>query len=91
MALIAEAQTQLDAIKRNQHKEVIAKIKELAASIGVTVDIRETIQYSMSKGHGIAFLPLEGSQTDQPVPIFCAGILKSKLKYWECRVKWDNF
>ena len=43
MALNAEAQTQLDAIKRNQHKEVIAKIKELAASIGVAVDIRETI------------------------------------------------
>ena len=70
MALNAEAQTQLDAIKRNQHKEVIAKIKELAASIGVTVDIRETIQYSMPKDMELHSSPLEGSQSDQPVPIF---------------------
>jgi DNA-binding protein H-NS len=42
LALIAEAQTQLEAIKRSHYKEVIAKIKELAASIGVTVDIHET-------------------------------------------------
>ena len=34
LAIIAEAQTQLEAIKRNKHKEVIAQIKELAASIG---------------------------------------------------------
>ena len=43
LALIAEAQTQLEALKRNHHKEVITQIKELAASIGVTVDIREII------------------------------------------------
>ena len=39
LALIAEAQTQLEALKRSHYKEVIAKIKELAASIGVTVDV----------------------------------------------------
>ena len=33
LALIAEAQTQLEAIKRSHYKEVLAKIKELAASI----------------------------------------------------------
>jgi DNA-binding protein H-NS len=42
LALIAEAQTQLEALKRSHYKAVIAKIKELAASIDVTVDIHET-------------------------------------------------
>ena len=41
LAIIAEAQIQLEAIKRSKHKEVIAQIKELAASIGVTVEIHE--------------------------------------------------
>ena len=37
LALIAAAQTHLVALKRNKYKEVIAQIKELATSIGVTV------------------------------------------------------
>ena len=41
MAVIVEAQTQLETIKRSKYKEVIAQIKELAASIGVTVEIHE--------------------------------------------------
>jgi DNA-binding protein H-NS len=41
LALIAEAQTHLEALRRSKYKEVIAQIKELAASIGVTVDIHE--------------------------------------------------
>ena len=49
MALIAEAQTQLEALKRNHHKEVIAQIKELAASIGVIVDIHETRKATSAK------------------------------------------
>ena len=49
MALIAEAQAQLEALKRSQHKEVIAQIKELAASIGVTVDIHETSKATSAK------------------------------------------
>jgi DNA-binding protein H-NS len=39
--IIAEAKAQLEAIQRSKHKEIIAKIKELAESIGVTVDIHE--------------------------------------------------
>jgi len=39
--IISEAKAQLEAIQRSKHKEVIAKIKELAESIGVTVDIHE--------------------------------------------------
>lgn len=37
--LIAEAQAELEAKQQNMRKTVIAQIKELAASIGVTVDI----------------------------------------------------
>ena len=61
MALIAEAQTQLEAIKRNHHKEVIAKIKELAASIGVTVDIHETSKATSAK------IPAKFSNPDNPL------------------------
>ena len=39
--IIAEAKSQLEFIQRSKHKEVIAQIKELAESIGVTVDIQE--------------------------------------------------
>ena len=49
LALITEAQTQLDAINRSHHKEVIAKIKELAASIGVTIEIHETSKATSAK------------------------------------------
>ena len=49
LAIIAEAQTQLVAIKRNKYKEVIAQIKELAASIGVTVDIHEASKGKSTK------------------------------------------
>ena len=37
--LIKDAQAELAAKQNNMRKEVIAQIKELAASIGVTVDI----------------------------------------------------
>ena len=40
-AIIAEAKSQLETIQRSKHKAVIAQIKELAESIGVTVDIHE--------------------------------------------------
>ncbi|MDD5276502.1 MAG: H-NS histone family protein [Methylovulum sp.] len=39
--LIAEAQAQLESMQQKKYKEVIAQIKDLAASIGVTVDIHE--------------------------------------------------
>ena len=60
LALIAEAQTQLEALKRNHHKEVIAKIKELAVSIGVTVDIHETSKVTSAK------IPAKFSNPDNP-------------------------
>jgi DNA-binding protein H-NS len=40
-AFIAEAQAQLVAKQNSKRKEVIAQIKELAASIGVTVEIQD--------------------------------------------------
>ena len=49
LALIAEAQTHLEALKRNRYKEVIAQIKELAASIGVTIDIHEASKATSAK------------------------------------------
>ena len=49
LALIAEAQSQLETLRRSQRKEVIAQIKELAASIGVTVDIHETNKATSAK------------------------------------------
>jgi len=44
LAIIAEAQTQLEAIKRSKYKKIIAQIKELATSIDVTVEIHEASQ-----------------------------------------------
>jgi DNA-binding protein H-NS len=40
-AIIAEAQAQLVVKQTSKRKEVIAQIKELAASIGATVEIHE--------------------------------------------------
>ena len=47
--LIAEAQTHLEALRRSKYKEVIAQIKELAASIGVTVEIHEASKATLAK------------------------------------------
>ena len=60
MALIAEAQAQLEALKRSHYKEVIAQIKELAASIDVTVDIHETSKATSAK------IPAKFSNPDNP-------------------------
>jgi len=60
LALIAEAQTQLETLRRSQHKEVIAQIKELAASIGVTVEIHETSKPKPTKN------PAKFSNPDNP-------------------------
>ncbi len=49
LAIIAEAQAHLEALKRTKHKEVIAQIKELAASIGVTVEIHEAVKATSAK------------------------------------------
>lgn len=40
-AIIAQAQAELAAKQNSKRKDTIAQIKELAASIGVTVEIRE--------------------------------------------------
>ena len=47
--LIADAQAQLKIVQRSKQKEVIAKIKELAESIGVTVEIHEDSKDSSAK------------------------------------------
>ena len=63
LALIAEAQTQLEAIKRSHYKEVVAKIKELAASNGVSVDIHETNKPKPTKNPAKFCNPDNPSQT----------------------------
>ena len=63
LALIAEAQTQLEAIKRSHYKEVIAQIKELAVSIDVTVDIHETNKPKPTKNPAKFRNPDKPSQT----------------------------
>ena len=49
LAIIAEAQTHLETLKRNKYKEVIAQIKELAASIGVIVEIHDASKATAAK------------------------------------------
>ena len=49
LALIAEAQTQLETLRRSERKDVIAQINELATSIGVTVEIHETSKSTSAK------------------------------------------
>ena len=39
--IIAKAQTQLEEMQRSKYKEVVAQIKELAASVGYTVELTE--------------------------------------------------
>ncbi|MGZ8944185.1 MAG: H-NS histone family protein [Methylococcaceae bacterium] len=51
--IISEAKAQLEAIQRSKHKEVIAQIKELAESIGVTVDIHEDGKKAIKSTGGI--------------------------------------
>ena len=49
-AVIEGAEKALKNIQENKRKDVIAKIKELAASIDVTVDIHESEKKSARKG-----------------------------------------
>ncbi len=49
-AVIDSAEKALKNIQANKRKDVIAQIKELAASIDVTVDIHETDKKSARKG-----------------------------------------
>ena len=63
LALIAEAQTQLETLRRSERKEVIAQIKELAASIDVTVDIHETNKLKPTKNPAKFCNPDNPSQT----------------------------
>ena len=63
LAIIAEAQTQLEALRRSKYKEVIAQIKELAASIGVTIDIREASKATPAKIPAKFLNPDNHSQT----------------------------
>lgn len=49
-AIIESAEKALKNIQANKRKDVIAQIKELAASIDVVVDIHETNKKSARKG-----------------------------------------
>lgn len=49
-AVIEKAEKALKNIQANKRKDVIAQIKELAASIDVTVDIHESEKRSARKG-----------------------------------------
>ena len=63
LAIIAEAQTHLEAIRHSKYKEVIAQIKELAASIGVTIDLREASKATPAKIPAKFLNPDNHSQT----------------------------
>jgi DNA-binding protein H-NS len=53
-AVIESAEKALKNIQANKRKDVIAKIKELAASIDVTVDIHESEKRPVRKGVRVA-------------------------------------
>ena len=53
-AVIENAKKALKNKLAHKHKEVIAQIKELAASIGVNVEIQETEKMSARKGGKVA-------------------------------------
>ena len=53
-AVIDKAEKALKDKQSQKRKEVIAQIKDLAASIGVTVDIQATEKKSVRKGKKIA-------------------------------------
>jgi DNA-binding protein H-NS len=50
LAVIESAEKALKNIKANKRKDVIAQIKELAASIDVVIEIHEADKKSMRKG-----------------------------------------
>ncbi|MFU8788251.1 MAG: H-NS family nucleoid-associated regulatory protein [Methylobacter sp.] len=62
-AVIDNAQKALKNKQANKHKEVIAQIKELAASIGVTVDIYEGNKKVARKGSEV---PIKYRHPDDP-------------------------
>ena len=53
-AMISNAEKALKNIQLNKRKEVIIQIKDLAASIGVTVDIHEGDKKVVRKGNKVA-------------------------------------
>ncbi len=54
-AMIVNAKKALEIMKSGRRKEVIAQIKELAASINVTVEIHENDKHSSRKGVKVAY------------------------------------
>ena len=65
-AVIDKAEKALKDKQSKKRKEVIAQIKELAASVGVTVDIQDADKKSIKKGKKVAakyLNPDDASQT----------------------------
>ena len=65
-AVIDKAEKALKDKQSKKRKDVIAQIKELAASIGVTVDIQDAEKKSVKKGKKVAakyLNPDDASQT----------------------------
>ncbi len=54
LSVINEAEKALKDKQQKKHKEVVAQIKELAASIGVAVEINEIENKSTKKGKKVA-------------------------------------
>ena len=63
-SLIAEAQKQLETLQRNKQKEVIAQIKALAESIGVSVEINADSKKASKKVKSAA--PAKYRNPDDP-------------------------
>lgn len=77
-AVIESAEKALRSIQSNKRKDVIAKIKELAASIDVTVDIHESDKRSLRKGIKV---PIKYRHPEDPEKTWTGrGVMPTWLK-----------
>ena len=77
-AVIESAEKALKNIQANKRKDVIARIKELAASIDVFVDIHETDKKSTRKGVKV---PVKYRHPEDPEKTWTGrGVMPSWLK-----------
>ena len=77
-AVIESAEKALKNIQANRRKDVIAQIKELAASIDVFVDIHETDKKSTRKGVKV---PVKYRHPEDPEKTWTGrGVMPSWLK-----------
>ncbi|MEN8259957.1 MAG: H-NS histone family protein [Pseudomonadota bacterium] len=74
-SVIKNAERALTARKESKRKEVIAKIKELAASVGVSVDIVEPGKRAARKGVKV---PIKYRNPENPAEVWTGRGMKPK-------------